>query len=105
MKHFSLQRPLWLSTLFVALLALPGVVAAASNATAFNSGSGANISTMRTVILTVGISLAVMVCAAVMVQLLGLHQVETDAGQQTVLWYSIRFAILLALLTGVFCYL
>lgn len=104
MKHLLTQWPMMLLSRVVVLMALPGG-AEATTATAFNSGSGANITYMRSVILTVGVSLAVMLCAAVIVNLLNLHQIESAEGQQTILWYSVRFAILLALLIGVFWYL
>lgn len=84
----------------IALLAWPSS-GMASIATAFQSGSGVNVSAMKLVILTIGASLAVLFVAYVLTHLMDMNSTADDAGQRLGWEYSIRIAILMALLVGV----
>ncbi len=86
--------------LVLALLAWPSY-GMASIATAFQSGSGVNVSAMRLVILTIGASLAVLFTAYVVTRLLDMNSTADQSGQRMGWEYAIRIAILMALLVGV----
>lgn len=86
--------------LLVVLLAWPSS-GMATIASAFQAGSGVNVSAMRLIILTLGASLAVLFTAYVLTLLMDMNSTADESGQRMGWEHAIRIAILMALLVGV----